>query len=294
MDMSQVFKDGQSALTVHSTEFASIMTSSGMDMVVFLTDVYDSPQQWVHKTKGGGTNKIKAPFLNLVGAATPEWLAKGLPTDVIGFGFTSRVVFIYQDTPRVRDPFPTLTASQAALRDLLIEDLAQIALIQGQYQFNEDAKEMYRIWHRAHMTQPNPTGNPKLAGYYERKPMHLIKLCMVVAASKRDDLILTEEDLTQAMFLLDHAEENMPKVFSAVGRNPLYADQEQILLAIQSTEGGLTVGEIIERFGYNVRKEEVSEIVETLVSMNSIILGKGGKFYGVKRIPETRDKNDEK
>lgn len=275
LDMSQAYKDDQSAINVHSTEFASLLSNSGMEMVVFLTDIFDCPPEWTHRTKGGGTNKIKAPFLNFVGAVTPEWLAKGLPTDVIGFGFTSRIVFVYQDTPRVVDPFPQLTDAQQELKKLLVHDLNQMSLVSGQYQYNSEAKEMYRAWAQAH--QSRGPGNPKLEGYMERKPMHVIKLTMILAASKRDDLILTEEDHIQALDLLEHVESDMPRVFSAVGRNPLYADQEAMLGLIMSDKG-FTMAELMGQFGHNLRKDELMEVIDSLVMEGRIILSQG-KYY---------------
>lgn len=284
-DLSQSYKDGMSAVTAHSTEFASLLTSSGMDMVVFLTDIYDTPNEWTHKTKGGGTNKIKSPFLNLVGAATPEWIAKGLPLDTIGIGLTSRIIFIYQDTPRIRDPFPTLSASQEALKGMLTADLVQISGLSGEYIFNPDTKEMYRHWYKERTANPNPTGDLRLAGYYERKPMHLIKVCMLVAASKRDDLVIEEEDFVQALQLLDNAEQLMPRVFSGVGRNPLFADQQSILDTLLSFDDGFTLGELIAKFGYNVRKEEIQEILETLIASNFVTLGAQGRYYALRKRP---------
>lgn len=280
-DLSQSFKDGQSCLNVHSTEFASMLTTSGMDMVVFLTDIFDSPNEWTHKTKGGGTNRIKAPFVNLVGAATPEWIAKGLPLDTIGIGLTSRIVFIYQDTPRKRPPFPELSPEQKALYDLLVEDLATISAIDGEFIFNEEAREIYKIWYEARFDDPNPSKDPRMAGYYERKPMHLIKLCMVVSAAKRDDRIITEEDLVEAMQLFDRAEALMPRVFSSVGKNPLFADQEAMIADFMQNPQGFTLPELLERFSYSVRQEELVEIVNTLTTMGKI--RNDGKRYVIVR-----------
>lgn len=281
-DLSQSYKDGMSAVTAHSTEFASLLTSSGMDMVVFLTDIFDTPNEWTHKTKGGGTNKIKSPFLNLVGAATPEWIAKGLPLDTIGIGLTSRIIFIYQDTPRIRDPFPTLSAAQEAVKGLLVSDLIQISQLSGEYKFNDETKDMYREWYKERTVNPNPTGDMRLAGYYERKPMHLIKTCMLVAASKRDDLIIIEEDFIQAMQLLAQAEASMPKVFSGVGRNPLFADQQAVAELLSGFDEGFTIGELSKRFGYNVRLEELQEIIDTLVTSGDVMLV-SGRYKFIKR-----------
>ena len=126
-DLQMAHKNGESAITVHSTEFASLLSSSGMDMVVFLTDIFDCPPDWQHKTKIGGTNKIVGPYLNLLGATTPDWIAKAMPLDTIGIGLTSRIVFVYADTPRVRPWRPVLSEAQNKIRDMLIHDMSLIA-----------------------------------------------------------------------------------------------------------------------------------------------------------------------
>lgn len=279
-DMSQEKKDGMSALTAHSTEFATFLTSSGMDMVNFLTDIYDSPPEWTHRTKGGGTNKIEGPFLNLVGATTPDWVARAMPLDTIGVGFTSRVIFIYQDTPRVKDPFAELSKEQLQIKSMLTTDLAQIASLQGQYFFADDAKELYRQWDKKHQANPNPGGDPRLAGYFERKPMHLVKLCMIIAASKRDELIITSQDYDNALEHLEKVEELMPEVFSSLGRNPLYADQQQTFVAFVQKPEGFTKGELLELYGYNVRQEEMEEILATLLERKKIYYDTTrGRYY---------------
>ncbi len=269
-DLSMAFKAEQSALTAHSSEFASMLTSSGMDMVVFLTDIFDSPLDWVHKTKSSGTQKIRAPYLNLLAGTTPDWIAKAMPLDTIGIGLTSRVIFIYHDTPRIRDPIPVLSPAQQQLSEILVGDLKDIAKISGQYQFAPDAKTLYYEWYRARTQHPNPTGDPRLNGFYERKPIHLIKLAMIVAASRHNETVIEEQDLKDAMVLFDRAEERMPKVFANVGKNPLAVDIEDALAVILSKPDGIKRSELINMFKHSVRMEEMSEVLDTLVTIGKI------------------------
>lgn len=280
MDLAQSFVDGHSSMTAFSTEFASLLTTSGMDMVVFLTDIFDSPEEWTHRTKTGGTNKIKAPYLNLLGATTPDWIAKAMPLDTVGIGLTSRIVFIYQDTPRVRPPFPELSSEQQILLQLLSEDLAAIAAISGEYKFDDQARKKYVEWYTQRIENPNPTGDPRLNGYYERKPMHLIKLCMVIAASFRDDLVITADDFDLAIGLFDEVEVLMPKVFANVGKNPLSADYDDVLTVIMAAgREGISRGDLMKRFKHSVRQEELDEVLGTLVMCRTVIAGPNAMFY---------------
>lgn len=281
LDLAQTYVDGHSSMTAYSTEFASLLTSSGMDMVVFLTDIYDCPIEWSHRTKMGGTNKIKAPYLNLLGATTPDWIAKSLPLDTVGIGLTSRIIFVYQDTPRIRDPFPKLSEAQVALKELLIKDMATIAQITGQYTLSKEAEELYRSWDLVRQANPNPINDPRLSGYYERKPMHVLKIAMLVAASRTNELMLNTEHLEEAFKLLDHVEPRMRNVFASVGKNPLTYDLEQVMGAIVA-HPAISFRELLRMFKHSVRKDELLEVLDTLVTsgyIKSPVQGSDGPCY---------------
>jgi len=284
-DLTQVTKDGHSTMTAYSSEFASLLTSSGMDMVVFLTDIFDSPTEWSHKTKLGGTNKIKGPCLNMCGATTPDWIAKAMPLDTVGIGLTSRIVFVYHDTPRVRPPFPKLSPGQKQIRESLVKDLAAISNINGEYKWvNDEAQRAYETWYESRIMLPNPTGDPRLNGYYERKPVHLIKLCMVVAACYRDETVITIEDFARAKALMDEIEVGMPKVFANVGKNPLATDYDDVAAAI-AAHPGIEIGGLMRMFKHSVDLEQMDKVLSALVSMKRVVLkieaGKGGAYYSI-------------
>lgn len=284
VDLAAAHADGHSSMTAYASEFASLLTSSGMDMVAFLTDIYDCPVEWAHKTKMGGTNKIKAPWLNLFGGTTPDWIARSLPLDTVGIGLTSRIIFVYQDTPRIRKAFPKLTDDQKMLGELLLKDLVTISTISGQYLLTPEAEQFYEAWDLKNQTE-RAIDDPRLSGYYERKPMHVIKVAMVIAASQHDDPILTKDDVAKALEVLDHAEPAMARTFSAVGKNPLTLDIEQIFMALTTAgEEGIAYGELLDRFKHSVRKDELDEVLNTLQligHVKAVSNEKGVRYYRV-------------
>jgi len=252
-----------------------------MDMVVFLTDIYDAPPEWTHKTKLGGTNQIKAPYLNLMGATTPDWIAKAMPLDTVGIGLTSRIVFIYQDTPRIRPAFPELDESQVIIRKLLTEDLIAMSNISGEYKLTPEAKARYEDWYQGRIEHPNTSGDPRLNGYYERKPMHLLKLAMVLAASFRDELLIYPDDVENALTLFEEVEGKMVKVFANVGKNPLTVDYDDVAIAVFA-QPGVTFADLMRKFKHSVRKEELAEVLDTLIASNVISVGAGPTYFPVK------------
>ena len=273
-DLTQSNSDGHSSMTAYSSELATLLTSSGMDIVAFLTDIYDSPNEWAHQTKMGGTNKIKNPYLNVIAATTPDWIAKAMPMDTVGIGLTSRIVFIYQDTPRIKDPFPVLSPDQIAMQEMLLHDLNHIATLGGQFDLTPEAKAYYSEWYKSRLAQPNPTGDDRLNGYFERKPMHALKLAMVVSAALKNDLVLTEDDITVSLGLLEEVEGKMKKVFANVGKNPLSVDMDQVALAVAgSMPGGMTHSEMIGRFKHSLRKDELAEVLDLLINQGLLYMG---------------------
>ena len=272
-DLTQAYSDGHSSMTAYSSELATLLTSSGMDMVAFLTDIYDSPHEWSHQTKMGGMNKIKAPYLNLIAATTPDWISKAMPMDTIGIGLTSRVVFVYQDTPRIKDPFPVLSPEQVKLQEYLVHDLNIIATIQGEFLLSPGAKALYTKWYLQHLAEPNPTKDKRLNGYFDRKPMHILKLSMVISAATKNDLELTEFDIESALTMLGDVEDAMPKVFANVGRNPLSANIDEMEEAIRDAgEAGLSMAYILKHFKHDLRKDEIAEVVNSLVERGELRL----------------------
>lgn len=273
--MSGNFKNEQSVLNVHSKEFASFFATSQEKMLVFLTDIYECPDHWTHETISGSTNKITAPFLNVVAGTTPSSLQTDIPVEAIGVGLTSRIIFVYEDTPRVRPWRPSISPDQEKIGQMLAADLAHIYNLSGDYTIDSSFDKAFQLWEDANTMEPNPTKDSRLDGYFERKPDHIKKLCMILAAAQRDDLVLTEEDFYLSLATLDHVEKRMLDAFNVVGRNPLVGDTNAMLAEILSSPSGVTKSEFVQRFRVNLRFEEIEEILLTLVASGQIILRDG-------------------
>ena len=100
-----------SSLTVFSPEFSVFMRQREVQMITDLTDLYDCPPRWVDETKkdddAGCLNTIEGPFINILGATTPDNIRLSMPEDAIGGGLTSRMLFIYEARRRFKTPLDT-------------------------------------------------------------------------------------------------------------------------------------------------------------------------------------------
>jgi len=255
----------ESWITIHSTELSSLIEPSGIKMIQFLTDIYDGDYQWRYSTKGQGKDTLEAPILNILAGTTPSYIADGMPEDVIGHGFTSRVIFVYEEDTRFDNPKPK--PPPKALVDALIEDLNTISKLEGKFEYGEGAWEFYDKYYRT--LRHNIPEDHRIEGFHWRKRAHVLKLAMLLSVSESDDLIIRKTDFETAVDLLESIEPSMPKTFSAVGKYEHAGDLERIWSQIERHQG-MTTEEIYER-NYSVgRPEEIAAILQTLTTMGRI------------------------
>src|SRR3990167_622254 len=93
--------DGQSSGIIYASELSVFMGKDAVTsgLIPTLTDLYDSPSKWSYHTRTRGIEILENVSICMLGASTIDWLRTSIPVDAIGGGFTSRVIFVYQDKP---------------------------------------------------------------------------------------------------------------------------------------------------------------------------------------------------
>jgi hypothetical protein len=214
----------QCALTLESSEFGNLVNPTDREMIDLLVTLWDSKQGGFSKvTKNSGNDKVENPWINLIACTTPSWIAGNFPEYVIGGGFTSRCLFVYTDTKEKLVAYPIYHIPQGMqeTQARLAADLEHIATqLAGPYQLSSEAREWGEQWYERHYANPPKNlQDERFGGYLARKQTHLHKLAMILAASSRDELIITLEDLVLAADRITDLEADMPKVFARIGRS---------------------------------------------------------------------------
>lgn len=270
--LAQSKLDNQCAMTIHSSEFSSLIDVSGIPMIQFLTDIYDcdfrDPKGWRYSTKTQGKDEVVNPYLTMLVGTTPTYIADAMPNNVIGHGFTSRVIWVHEEKERLENPLPDQEDAEMARN--LVEDLRHISVLSGQFKLSESARVLYKeFYHNLYKTVPL---DYRLEGYHWRKKVHVLKVAMLLSLTENDSLILTEQDIEAAIGLLDAIEPNMARTFSAVGKYEHASDLERIGNLVHSTKEGISVENILRQNYFAGAHDELRKILLMLNSMGAIKL----------------------
>ena len=212
----------QSPLTCSVSELGTFLRPDDKALVSFLTDVWDGKERpFEHRTGYSEQIKIENPWLNLIGATTPEWMQDNFPATMLQQGIGSRVVFVYGDTKRHLTAYPSRSpraANYASIEKELVDDLKEISKLIGPYDLTPEAYKWGEDWYtKHHGVRGTNMASSRYGGYLARKQTHLHKLAMVLAAAQRDVLTIEKDDLDAANQLLEGSEKSMIKVFESVG-----------------------------------------------------------------------------
>lgn len=214
-----------SSLNIMSSEFGSFLSTRNMEFIRALSDLYDCERpggQYKYLLKNAASSNIQYPWLNMIAGTTPTDLVDILPRQAMGQGFTSRLIMVYSEEEYdTDDVFQSIPKSREVF-DALLEDYKMLLTIEGEYKFTKDGKIAFNEWYIDRKN--NQPANPLLVHYCARRIMHLGKLCMVVSASRKQELVITGDDVETALSYLLDAEVDMPNALKGMGLNPL-ADQ---------------------------------------------------------------------
>jgi len=203
-----------SSMTLVTSEFGTFMGRHERYLQMFMTDMWDSKEEYSHKTKTSGEYIIKGPCLNWLACATPEQFVDNLPEDARSQGLLSRMLPIYYDGERIPQSLIQKRVSGNTI-DNLREDLADISKMYGPMTFDEDCFKIVDEDIKAGIP-PEPTDN-HLSEYVQRRVSHFIKVAIAVSASRRGTRKIMLEDWEFTKELMFAAEEQMPKALEGFG-----------------------------------------------------------------------------
>ncbi len=259
-----------SSLTVFSEELTVFLGYNNQQLMADLCNWYDCGDTWTYRTKNMGTDEIIGVWFNLFGATTPDLLQTTLPRDAIGGGLTSRIIFVYEFKKSKTVVAPFLSEEEKEIERLLAQDLEQIMMLSGEFKVAGDFLDAWTNWYYAQEGMKGPVFDDyRFSGYVERRPTHVMKLSMLLSASRSNSMVITPTDFERALQILDMTEKNMVHTFSGVGRLQT-SDIVNRVMGFIANKGKTTAGEILRVFYNDTDKRGLDSMLETLKAIEYI------------------------
>lgn len=279
-----------SSMTVFSEEFTVFLKAQDQDMMSVLCDWYDCKNRFVHDTKSQGVDEILGVWLNLLAATTPAMIRSSLPLDAVGGGLTSRMILVFAPRKGKTVFIPLLTPAEKQLRDALQNDLEHIKMLKGQFRITEDFLDAWCDWYKSAEDHPPEHLDHRFDGYVSRRPTHVMKLSMILSASRSGELIISKQDLTRATSILESVERRMPYAFSGMGQSPI-SELLPRVTAFIAKRGQCSFSDLMSAFASDADIFTLEKrILATLVGMNYIRIDYPSKiiqFTGPKEVEQT-------
>ena len=263
-----------SSITIFSEELTVFLKRQEGELLDVLCHLFDCPDYYEYETVGRGKDEIFKGWLTLIGATTPTLIRESLPRSSIEGGFTSRTLFIYAQDRARRIPIFDISTSSAEeeLRKRLVSDLNEIKLLKGDFYANEEYIEAYSYWYRTQNPPENLKENKIFDPYEKRRALHLLKLSMVVSASRSSSMKLELLDFNRALLILESAEAVMHHAFGGYGSSKdAQSIYEMIEFVKAAGKHGVTYEAFARRFIADVSDPyRLSNLLNNLVGTGQI------------------------
>ena len=192
-------------------ELGTFMAEYDNQQISILNDLFDCGSRYSERTRGGGYIQIDNPHLVLAAGTQPKYLSRILPEHAFGMGLTSRIIMVYaSESSEISSLFDQPDRCDKSWNKMK-QVCQQIMNITGEFDVTQDAKEY--IERRYKEGFPPKPEHPKLAHYNTRRPVHVLKLAMILGVASNVSGTITKSDAQLADTILLDADERMVEIF---------------------------------------------------------------------------------
>ncbi len=223
---------------IAADEFNNFIGINNADFVSILGELWDYDGVYDYRLKNSKSVFIPNPSITILGGNTPTGFSQAFPPETIGQGFFSRLLLVYGEPSGVKYTFPPVPSEEK--RDELLALLHLIReKVTGEIKMSEEAMilldKIYKKW--------DGIDDIRFEHYANRRLTHLLKLCLVVVASRVGSSI-TKQDVVYANTVLTFTEELMPKALGEFGKSRNSDVTHKIMSFIEAANKPVTVREI--------------------------------------------------
>lgn len=249
-------------------ELGTLIDFDDRAAIDFFVNAWDSPKVYDKGTRMMGDQLLCGPCPTLIAGTTPQWIKDNIKGSHRGGGMISRCIMPYASRPRKTIAYPSehIKEDHSEQISYLEHDLACIATLKGEYKLSDDAKALGRQWHNhtnaANYDKQTTDGSDNWAN---RRYSHVHKLAMILAASQRDELVITDKDLQEAINKIEEVHVDFNKVFALSDERRETKGAREIEAFIQLKER-ILLTDLMVAMRQKFTKREIADALDVLLA----------------------------
>ena len=264
---------------IMADEFNLFMGLNNMEFISLLGVLWDYEGPYTNRIKTGKSLSIPNPTVSILAGNTPTNFAAAFPPEIIGQGFLSRLLLVYAEPTGRRITFPpTPTKEETNAIAARLQELKSIS--RGNAKLTLQAKSLLDYIYKAGIG----VDDTRFESYNSRRLGHLIKLCLIISASKGATEI-SETHVIAANTTLSHAEHLMPRALGEFGKAKNSDISHRILQVIEgSAPSGITMKNLWVHVAQDLESTaELAKLLTNLQMANKIQSVAGFGFLPCRR-----------
>lgn len=230
-------------------EFKDFINDDNGEFSTLLTTLWDNPAIYEHKngrTKKSGTRVIN-PTVSILGGVTPTGLHSILTEAIAEQGLTSRIILVYGAKPERKVTFPILP--DALERVELVQRLEAITELKGEMKLTKEATALLEEIYAAF--DEKLIYDARLQYYLSRRLVHLIKLCIILAATDLTYMI-SAAHVTEANTILAITERFMSRALGEFGESRIAIAKQHLTEKLQALNTPVARTELYQMISNNI------------------------------------------
>jgi hypothetical protein len=251
-----------------SGEFSQSILEDQQALTI-LTDLYDSQYKDTHTNLlKSGKSILRNVYLSMLGASNEVHLHSVIgQRDIMG-GFIARTLMVSENKRNKKNALVHRTGNVINYEQLS-EHLKAISNLKGEFQYTPDAADFYESWYQEY--EPNEDDT---TGTAMRFPDTVLKVAMLISMARGIDLLLTPEDIQEAISVCGSCMTNAQTVTNNSPGNTTtpIAKQTAIVLEtlVKSENYSMTRVSILRKLWRHLDAFELTRVMDTLKEANVV------------------------
>ena len=267
---------------ISADEFGNFIGAGNLDFMSILGELWDYEGVYKYKLKNSKDVFIPNPSISILGGITATEFNRVFPQEALGQGFFSRLLIVHDEPTGVK-LYPPPTPDKE-IRDKLLAQLGKIKeSMQGQQSIIPEADNLLNKIYKSWPGIPDA----RFEHYTNRRLTHLIKLCMLIAAS-RLSMEISVEDVVRGNTMLTMLEHFMPTALGEFGKGRHSDVTHKVIKLLNSSSKMLSFKQLWQHIHTDLdKRDQLNDILYNLVlaeKIQYVVTGDTGGYLGVRKV----------